>query len=73
VSLLRLVADCRSADVLFCSFLIFASVLLPPTSIPVLESVRGNYYMASLLPLLFPVMFVFVVPNWVSMKMFRHN
>jgi len=54
-------------------FLILGSVLLPQTEVAVLEAVRGNHYTAALLPLLFGVGVMFVIPNWVFMKLFRHN
>ncbi|KAA0149665.1 hypothetical protein FNF27_04128 [Cafeteria roenbergensis] len=54
-------------------FFIFGSFLLPPSDNPLLEAVRGNHYMAALLPHMFPVMVVFVITNWLAMKLFRHN
>lgn len=56
-----------------CVFSLVVSKLLPPLSNPALRAVQEDRYFCLLVPLTLPVTFLFIVVNWASLKLFKHN
>lgn len=56
----------------FLSFWMFGAKFLPVTGNPVIDFMREDYHYCVVLPLLYPVFYIFIYKNWVSMKAFRH-
>lgn len=55
------------------SFWMIGSKFLPETGHAVIDFMRTDYHYCVVLPLLYPVFYIFIYKNWASMKAFRHN
>lgn len=55
------------------AFWMFGSKMLPATGNPIIDFMREDYHYCCVIPLLYPVFFIFIYKNWASLKAFRHN
>lgn len=55
------------------TFWMFGAKLLPETGNPIIDFMREDFHYCCVLPLLYPVFFIFIYKNWASLKAFRHN
>lgn len=55
------------------TFWMFGSKFLPVTGNPIIDFMREDYHYCTVIPLLYPVFFIFIYKNWSAMKAFRHN
>lgn len=55
------------------AFWMFGAKMVPKTGHPIIDFMQEDYYYCAMLPLLYPIFFIFIYKNWVGLKAFRHN
>ena len=55
------------------AFWMVGAKLIPETGNPIIDFMREDYHYCTVLPLLYPIFYIFTYKNWASLKAFRHN